>query len=297
MKKLKGNRTASFIIITIIYILAAFAGIFIYNALDFEWWISLLIADVAATVLVFIFSVILRNASVYDPYWSVQPPVILSALSLRYGLSAYGMLLIAVVLFWGIRLTANWAYTFSSLMHQDWRYTMLKEKTGIFYQFVNFTGIHMVPTLIVYLATLPGAYAIINQLKGSALSVVFLIVSLFAAVMQGVADIEMHRFRKKPDGRFMRRGLWRNSRHPNYLGEILMWWGVGLSVLFATPSELWLISGAVANNVLFLSVSIPLADGRQSRKEGFVEYRNETRMLLPIKKRIKSDVSLKNYPA
>ena len=297
MKKLKENRTVSFIIITIIYIFAAFAGIFIYNALNFEWWISLLIADVAATVSVFIFSVILGNASVYDPYWSVQPPVILSALSLRYGLSAYGMLLIAVVLFWGIRLTANWAYTFSSLMNQDWRYTMLKEKTGIFYQFVNFTGIHMVPTLIVYLATLPGAYAIINQLKGSALSVVFLIVSLFAAVMQGVADIEMHRFRKKPDGRFIRRGLWRNSRHPNYLGEILMWWGVGLSVLFAAPSELWLISGAVANNVLFLSVSIPLADGRQSRKEGFAEYRNETRMLLPIKKRIKSDDSLKNYPA
>ncbi|MBE6634754.1 MAG: DUF1295 domain-containing protein [Ruminococcaceae bacterium] len=297
MKKLKENRGASFIIITIIYILAAFAGILIYNALNFEWWLSILIADVLATVLVFIFSVALGNASVYDPYWSVQPAVILSALSLEWGLSAYGIILIAVVLFWAIRLTANWAYTFGSLMHQDWRYTMLREKTGVFYPFVNFTGIHMVPTLVVYLATLPGAYAIINQLKGNALSVIFLLISLAAAVMQGVADIEMHSFRKNPDGRFIRRGLWRNSRHPNYLGEILMWWGVGLSVLFAAPSELWLVSGAVSNTVLFLTVSIPLADGRQSRKEGFIEYKNETRMLLPIKKLRKNSDFLKNPPA
>ena len=102
--------------------------------------------------------------------------------------------------------------------------------------------------------------------------------------MQGIADIQMHKFRKNRDGAFIRRGLWKYSRHPNYLGEILVWWGVGLSVVSAAPHAWYLAAGAFANTLLFLCVSIPMADRRQSRKEGFDEYKRQTRMLLPIKK-------------
>ena len=102
--------------------------------------------------------------------------------------------------------------------------------------------------------------------------------------MQGIADIEMHQYRKHRESAFIRVGLWKYSRHPNYLGEILMWWGVALSVICAAPSAYYLAAGALANTVLFFAVSIPMADGRQSRKEGFAEYKKQTRMLLPIKK-------------
>ena len=94
----------------------------------------------------------------------------------------------------------------------------------------------------------------------------------------------MHKFRKHRSGSFIRNGLWKYSRHPNYLGEITMWWGVGLSVTAAAPSAWYLLLGALANTVLFLAVSIPMADKRQSRKEGFSEYKKQTRMLLPIKR-------------
>ena len=63
-----------------------------------------------------------------------------------------------------------------------------------------------------------------------------------------------------------------------------MWWGVALSVVVATPCVWYLAAGALANTVLFLAVSIPLADGRQSRKAGFSEYKAQTRMLLPVKR-------------
>ena len=63
-----------------------------------------------------------------------------------------------------------------------------------------------------------------------------------------------------------------------------MWWGVALAVILAEPSAWYLMAGAVANTVLFLAVSIPMADGKQSKKEGFAEYKKQTRMLLPIKK-------------
>ena len=284
MDVLKRNRGASFVVVTAVYILAAVAGVITYRALAYSWWINLLIADVIATVATFIFSVIFRNASVYDPYWSVQPPVILVAFALGKDLTAFGILLLIAVSFWAIRLTANWAYTFANLYHQDWRYTMLKEKTGVFYPVINFVGIHMVPTLVVYGCILPGVYAVREGLSANLGSVLFLCLSLGAAAMQGTADIQMHRFRKNRDSAFIRRGLWKYSRHPNYLGEILMWWGVGLAVVCAAPNMWYLAAGALANTVLFLTVSIPMADGRQSRKEGFAEYKKQTRMLLPIKK-------------
>ena len=284
MGALKQNRGASFVVVTAVYILAAVVGVITYRALAYSWWINLLIADAVATVATFIFSLIFRNASVYDPYWSVQPPVILVAFALGKDLTAFGIFLLIAVSFWAIRLTANWAYTFANLYHQDWRYTMLKEKTGVFYPVINFVGIHMVPTLVVYGCILPGVYAVREGLSANLGSVLFLCLSLGAAAMQGTADIQMHRFRKNRDSAFIRRGLWKYSRHPNYLGEILMWWGVGLAVVCAAPNMWYLAAGALANTVLFLTVSIPMADGRQSRKEGFAEYKKQTRMLLPIKK-------------
>ena len=284
MKKIKQNRAASFVIVTFVYIIATVAGVMSYRALQLDWWLALLAADVVATAVTFLFSVLFQNASVYDPYWSVQPPVILVAFAIGKNLTAFGVLLIVVVSFWALRLTANWAYTFANLNHQDWRYTMLKEKTGVFYPIINFVGIHLVPTLVVYGCVLPAVYAIREGLMLTVGSALCLCISLGAAIMQGIADIQMHKFRKHRDGSFIRRGLWKYSRHPNYLGEILMWWGVALSVLCAAPNMWVLAAGAVANTVLFFAVSIPMADARQSRKEGFVEYKQQTRMLLPIRK-------------
>ncbi len=284
MEHLKENRAMSFIALFVIYVAATAVGVFTYLVLPFPWWLSLLLADVAATVFTFLFSVILGNASVYDPYWSVQPPVILVAFALGRELTALGILLVIAISFWAVRLTANWAYTFHGLSHQDWRYTMLHEKTGALYPAVNFVGIHLVPTLIVYGCILPAVYAVREGLPLHPASAVFLAGSVGAAVLQGIADIEMHTFRKNRDGAFNRRGLWKYSRHPNYLGEILMWWGVALAVVFAAPNAWPLVIGALANTALFFFVSIPLADGRQSAKEGFPQYKKETRMLLPIRK-------------
>ncbi len=283
MKHIKQSRLLSFIAVTLIYVIAAVIGILTYQNLELDWWLSLLIADTAATVVTFIFSLIFGNASVYDPYWSVQPIVILAAFAIGRRLTAFSIVLLIIVCIWGVRLTLNWAYTFANLEHQDWRYTMLKDKCGAFYPLINFIGIHMVPTVIVYLVTIPGVYAIINGLEGNAGSYFFLLVSLLAVVLQGTSDYQMHRFRKNRTSTFIRVGFWKHSRHPNYLGEILMWWGIALAV-FSASANWYLAIGAFANTLLFLAVSVPLADGRQSSKEGFEEYKSETRMLLPIPK-------------
>lgn len=280
----KINRSASFVIIGLVYAIAAAGGIALYNCLSYPLWLSLLIADVFSTLITFVFSVILRNASVYDPYWSVQPIVIVFAFLISGDITPIKLLFAVVICLWGVRLTANWAYTFHGLGHQDWRYTMLKEKTGVFYPLINLTGIHLVPTLVVYGCVLPAVYVLTGTPGYSSTAVIFLALSTAAFSMQGIADWQMHRFRRSGTGGFIRTGLWAYSRHPNYLGEIVMWWGVALAAVSLLGWHWYLISGAAANTLLFLCVSIPLADGRQSRKDGFEEYRRQTRMLLPIQK-------------
>lgn len=278
------GRGASFVIIAAVYALAGAAGVAVYRLLPYAPWLSLLIADAAATVVTFIFSVIFRNASVYDPYWSVQPIVIVLAYALGSAMNSIKLLMIAVICLWGIRLTANWAYTFHGLGHQDWRYTMLRQTTGVFYPVINFVGIHMVPTLVVYGCVLPAVYVITGSGERNIAAVLCLLSSTLAFTMQGTADAQMHRFRRNGTGGFIRTGLWTYSRHPNYLGEIVMWWGVALAAVAVLGFSWYLVAGAAANTLLFLCVSIPLADGRQSKKPGFNEYKQQTRMLLPIRK-------------
>lgn len=282
--KLSLNRATSFVIIAFVYIIAALVGIVLYLYLPFAFWLNLLLADLAATVVTFLFSVIFGNASVYDPYWSVAPIVIVVFCAIRMGaLGAVQILPLIAVVIWGIRLTANWAYTFKGLAHQDWRYTMLKEKTDKLYPIVNFLGIHVFPTLVVYACILPVVFTFVYRPSFNLGSAIFFAVSVFAAVWQGASDCVMHKFRKSGQKGFNRMAMWKYSRHPNYLGEILMWWGVALAFVSVMPSQWYLILGATVNTLMFLFISIPLADGHQARKEGFAQYKAETRMLLPIR--------------
>lgn len=286
---MRRSRAVSFIFITIVYIIATLVGWATYVWMPFSFWVNLLFADITATVITFVFSVVFENASVYDPYWSVQPVVIGVGFAWSGTVTLAGWMLLSVVTVWGIRLTANWAYTFYGLEHQDWRYTLLQKKTGKFYPLINFIGIHIVPTLVVYACILPLVFVLKYGAKLNALSVLFSICSLLAVVLQGVSDVQMHRFRKakregKADG-FIRVGFWKYARHPNYLGEIIMWWGIALSAWALLPQRWYLLIGAVCNTLLFIFVSIPLAEGKQSKKDGFEEYKRQTRVLFPIVKK------------
>ncbi|MBR1983128.1 MAG: DUF1295 domain-containing protein, partial [Clostridia bacterium] len=95
----------------------------------------------------------------------------------------------------------------------------------------------------------------------------------------------MHKYRKNKTTTFIRVGLWKYSRHPNYLGEILMWWGVGIFALINTAFNWWTLTGAIVNTLLFVFVSIPMAENKQSQKEGFQEYKRQTHVLLPLPKK------------
>lgn len=285
MNKIKENRFISFIIILIIYVLVTSIGIITFNYLNFDFWLNLLISDIIATVFTFIFSMIFNNSSVYDPYWSVIPIIVVVCLSIRFGINNITIFPLIAVILWGIRLTINWAYTFTNLNHEDWRYRMYKEKFPRIYPIVSFFGIHLFPTVVVYLCMLPFVFLYYKGVEFSPLMIIGFITSISAFLLQMISDIEMHLFRKRGTHSLINVGLWKYSRHPNYLGEILMWWGIYFMMLPIINNYWFLFIGALVNNLMFLFVSIPMADKRQSKKEGFMLYKKNTYMLLPIPKK------------
>ena len=282
---MKQSRKLSVLFTIIVYALALAVALFVYRRVSGGVLFRVFAADVAATVFVYAVSLPLGNASVYDPYWSVAPVVILPLCMADFGVwNAGTIVLLVCVSYWGIRLTANWAYTFKGYDHQDWRYTMLREKTGALYPLVSLLGIMLFPTLVVFGCLLPALHYI--QTGGVNLfTLIGFSLCLSAATLQLIADIQLHRFQERTAnrGQIIRSGVWRHARHPNYLGEILMWWGV-YAVLLSVRPDLWLLGiGALTNTLMFLFISIPMAETRMAGyKEGFDRYVKETNRLLPI---------------
>src|SRR5690554_4241769 len=105
------KRNSSFIIIFIIYVLAFLVGFFTFKLLKFDNFLTkIIISDIVATVFVWIIGIFFKNSSVYDPYWSVAPMVIVPFFVEEVNL--HSILMISVIVIWGLRLTINWAYTF-----------------------------------------------------------------------------------------------------------------------------------------------------------------------------------------
>ena len=246
--------------------------------------IAMLAADIAATLLIWIVGLILRNASVYDPYWSVVPPfMVIGWMRATGGLHFASVLLLIALLIWAVRLTVNFAIGWRGLEHQDWRYGMLKDKNPKLWIVTNLFGINLFPTLVVFACMIP-AYIIISSFArvGLLFSIGFLM-CIGAAAVQLVADKQMRAFRKtKEKGGHIESGLWRISRHPNYLGEVLMWWGVWVMQMGTTP-DIWLtILAPIAMTAMFLFISIPMMETHIAEKcPGYAEYQARVGVLLP----------------
>lgn len=272
------------------YILALFIAVAVgYGFRERHPIFVVFTADIAATLVIYAFGRVFRNASFYDAYWSVAPP----AIALYWILSspspgvvtARQIIVITLVFIWGLRLTCNWARKWRGIKHEDWRYQDFRKKTGGWFWFVDLVGIEIMPTVMVFLGCL-SLYPALAAGKNAfgLLDVVAIIITAGAIAMETIADEQLRRFiRKRPNsGEIMARGLWAYSRHPNYLGEILFWWGLFLFALAADAGYWWVVIGPVAITVLFTVISIPLMEKRSlARRPGYGEHRKKIPALLP----------------
>ena len=282
--------TRSHILLAVSYVLAI---IFAYLSLplfsEYPVLVQVFLADVVATIVIFTFSLSFGNSSYYDPYWSLIPIFIgLYFIGVSADVDIWRQVLaISVVGFWGLRLTANFLYTWEGLGHQDWRYVDLKSRSGSLWQVVNFFGIHLIPTVIVFFACVPLYYALsvgtrdLNAFDGLAF-----FVGVVSVWLEYQADVELHRFRESRQSReeVLTTGAWSWCRHPNYLGEL----GVWLSVLLFGYASLgnmggWMAVGFLVMVVLFVFISIPMIEMKMERdKPTYQIYKSHTYSLLPF---------------
>ncbi len=190
------------------------------------------------------------------------------------------------MLVWAVRLTANWVYGFPGLHHEDWRYAMMRERTGRWEFVVDLVAIHLIPTLQVFLGMLP-VYVCVTRAGGDIgwLTAVAFVVGLAAVALESVADLQLHRFvRDRQPGEVLDRGLWRWSRHPNYFGEFGFWFALALFGVAASPADAWwLFTGALAMLAMFLGASIPMMEKRSlERRPDYQRVIDRVSRFVPI---------------
>jgi steroid 5-alpha reductase family enzyme len=287
------SRRASVAYLAVVYAAAIGIAWFVaMAAIDIGDWQAVLIADVAATVFVFVMAAAASNTSVYDPYWSVAPlPIALwwamhGAPSpplegvIQHSPDAIRFAAVAILLLlWGTRLTANFLRGWPGLGHEDWRYTEYRRFGAVRYWLISLGGLQMMPTLIVFAAMLP--VLAVTRVPGNGfgmLDVMAIVVTSGFVLLEAVADEQKRRYRG--DG-FITTGVWAWCRHPNYLGEVGFWWGIFLFALAAGWGNWWTIAGPVAMTVLFVGISVPLMDRRMLRRPGYAEHISSVPALIP----------------
>ena len=243
-----------------------------------------------ATVFVWAMGLLLKTPSVYDPYWSLQTFVIYLGLMFHFhNFNWYTIAPLFVIVIYSIRLTANFAMGFHDLSYIDWRYKMLKEKSGKLFQLVNLFGICMFPTLVVFLASVPlMVYASLPIEGFSSIDFLGSGIIFIGTIIEFFADMQMKQFikKRKSNAEVINIGLWKYSRHPNYLGEIMIWFGVALILIINNPTLFYWISGAVVNLLMFMFISIPMEEKHMKEyKPGMSEYIKTTSMLLILPRR------------
>ena len=275
----------------IIYVIEFAIGVLTFIVFHKLWGNTILavfLSDIITTVFIWLTSLIMKSPSIYDPYWSVQPLFYYLLLIVYFNNWNLGSILFLGVLgFYSIRLTINFCVGFNDIHYVDWRYKMLKEKSGSFFQFVNLFGICMFPTLLVFFGSVPFIYYASSvtfnyfQIIGAAIMVI-------ATLLELIPDIQMKQFIKnrKDRSETINQGLWKYSRHPNYLGEVMLWYGIALFFILPTFERWYLFAGAILITLLFLFISIPMEEKHMVEyKPSYKEYQKTTSMFLLLPKR------------
>lgn len=290
---MRNSKIFGIFIIVLAYLISFVVGGLLHyylNLTEEQFLLKLLIIDIAMTVIIYLFSVIFKNASIYDPYWSVIPIVLSIYASWILGdFHEQNFVMLGLIGIWGIRLTINFFKTFKNINTQDWRYDHFKNKFPKLWPLINLTGIHLFPTLVVFTCML----SVFEFMKTSPnvvinlSSVIAIIIILVAIVIEAVADHQMHKFLKtRQNNELINVGLWKRSRHPNYFGEILFWWGIYLLMLSLNDKMWVLFLGPMLNTLMFVFISVPLAEKRQIKKNpAYLEYKKTTNTFLLFPKK------------
>lgn len=233
-----------------------------------------------------IFSLLRRNVTIVDSLWGLGFVLVaVTTFWMGDGYSGRSLLILIMTTAWGLRLCVfltwrNWGQV------EDHRYGAWREKSGLPFWIVSLFKVFWLQAVFLWVISLVLQKAQLSPQPDqfTLLDVVGTILWGAGFVFEAIGDWQLARFKINPanQGRVMDRGLWAWTRHPNYFGECLLWWGFFI-VALSTPSSWWtVLSPIIISLVLLKMTGVPLTEAAlKKRRPGYAEYIERTSTFIP----------------
>lgn len=250
-----------------------------------NYYLSLAITLLGYMTCWFLVSLIKKRNDVADIAWGLGF-IVLTWMSfyLSQNNSLRGLLVGVLVTIWGVRLAVH-IFLRNKGKQEDYRYVEWRKRWGNLFYIRSYMQVYLLQGVFLYLISLPILF--INQNTGGTfgiLDIVGVFIWIVGFYIETTADMQLTRFIHNPQnkGKIMDKGLWRYSRHPNYFGEVVQWWGIWMLAL-VTPIGFFTIIGPLTITYLILFVSgVPLHENKYEGRYDYEQYKKRTSKFFPL---------------
>jgi len=246
-----------------------------------------LIANVVALFGLWLLSLRLRDASIIDIYWGLGF-VLMTAVGASIGEAPLPrkLIVLAPVTLWGLRLAGYLAWR-NLGDGEDSRYQAMRKKHGERFGRVSLWTVYGLQCVLGWIVTTPLIVATASgeaPLPLTVFDIAGLTIFAIGLAFETVGDVQLARFKADPAnaGRVMDRGLWRFTRHPNYFGDAVLWWGLWMIAL-SSPGAMWTVFAPAVMTFLLMRVSgVPMLEYKLKRtRPGYADYVSRTAAFFP----------------
>ncbi|MBF0253115.1 MAG: DUF1295 domain-containing protein [Candidatus Omnitrophica bacterium] len=246
---------------------------------------ALLLIVLLNSIIWFAISIIIKRNDVADISWGLSFMIVTAYCYLTLGgHNARELIVSSLVLIWGTRLALHVLIRNRSKA-EDPRYAKWREEWGKFFYFRSFLQVYILQGIIMLIIVSP---VYINYLyPGSELSlldIAGILIWITGFVFEALGDYQLAVFLKDPGnkGKIMNKGLWKYTRHPNYFGEVTMWWGIFIITLSSTKGVFGIFSPLAITYLLLCVSGIPMLEKRYKDNKDFQEYKRKTSPFFPL---------------
>ena len=245
---------------------------------------ALLVA--AAMLALWLLSLALRDVSIVDVFWGLGFVLVAHyARATTAGYAPRATLVAALVTLWGVRLAVhllwrNWG------AGEDYRYAAMRRRWGDGFPLASLAVVFGLQAALMWIVSLPVQVAIASPTPPALgpFDVVGTMLVAIGLACEAIGDLQLARFKRDPAnrGRVMDRGLWRYTRHPNYFGDTLVWWGL-FAFALTSPAHAWTVVGPLVMTYLLTRLSgVPLLERKLTRtRPAYADYVARTSGFVP----------------
>ncbi len=232
----------------------------------------------------FAIAVYKKRNDVADIAWGLGYIIICGFLFYTYPPSKVSILLYTLVTLWGLRLSIH-IYIRNKNKTEDFRYKAWRHEWGKNFYIRSYFQVFLLQGFFLLIIISPVIHAAVElPVKLNRYTWIGLCCWIIGFYFQLVADWQLVVFKsnQKNKGLIIQTGLWKYSRHPNYFGELLMWWGIFIITLPFVNSFYFIISPLTITLLLVFVSGIPMLEKKYKGNPAFEDYKMRTSVLIPL---------------